>query len=70
MNFKVNVFLFHILSVEFFKCVGHKSSSFGFFAMAPDCYRDWVAKNQMCLIGVGLALQVTVGDMLRAGFIA
>jgi len=28
--------------------------------MAPDCYRDWVAKNQMCLIVVGLALQVTL----------
>jgi hypothetical protein len=41
----------------FFKCTGLKSSSFGFIAMvSPDIYRDWEGKNQMCLIGVGLAL--------------
>jgi len=36
-------------------CDGLKSSSFGFIAMAS----FWEGKNQMCLIGVGLALQVT-----------
>jgi uncharacterized membrane protein len=40
-------------------CVSQKSSSFGFVTMAL----IWVAKNQMCLIGVGIALQTTVKNM-------
>jgi len=52
----VYVFIIVLFFIVGFKCAGLKSSSFGFIAMAS----FGEGKNQMCLIGVGIALQTTV----------